>query len=188
MASEAKKKQPRRHKTDWAAVERDYRSGKWTSQELGDKYGISRQAVDKQRKAGNWRQDLTEQIKLQTNALLTQRLVDAKVAESSNLVANTVEVAAAANAQILEKQQGRIAELQGMLETGMDVLKQRAEALGDINDALRFTSALGNLASTAKTLNEQERRAHNMDTEESKTESSYEELLRAAKEFEDAGN
>jgi hypothetical protein len=43
------KKQAKRRKTDWAAVERDFRTGKWTSQELGDKYGVSRQAVDKQR-------------------------------------------------------------------------------------------------------------------------------------------
>jgi len=178
------KKQAKRRKTDWAAVERDFRTGKWTSQELGDKYGVSRQAVDKQRKAGDWKQDLTEQIKLQTNALLTQRLVDDKVAKSSISVANSIEVAAEANAQILFKQQKRAAELQDALETAKFKVMELADTVSDIREVTALTTALNNLANATKTLNEQERKAHNMDSEESKKEASYEELLRSIQDAE----
>ena len=155
-----------RRNTDWEACERDYRTGKFTLQELGAKYGVTHQAVAKKAKQGDWKKDLQDEIKKATNARLTQELVEREVARSGNLVADTVEVAAAVNAQILLKQQRRAAELQDALDVAKAKVLQMADMVGDVREVAALTTALNNLANATKTLNEQERKAHNMDAEE----------------------
>lgn len=178
MASEATK-QPKKRNTDWDAVERDYRTGKFTLQELGAKYGVSHQAVAKKQKAGDWKKDLQEEIKQATKARVTKELVEREVARSGNLVADTVEVAAAVNAQILFKQQTRAAELQNIIDVAKSKLLEHVETLDGIRDVATLTTAVNNLANATKTLNEQERKAHNMDAEDGESqETGIEELWR----------
>jgi hypothetical protein len=179
--TEQAKKQPKKRTTDWAAVERDYRTGKYTNRELGTKYGVSHQAVAKRAKSGNWQKDLGDAIKSATSARLVEELVKQEVAKSGQEVVNTVLVAAEANAQILLKQQKRAAELQDALEVAKFKVLELAGKVADIREVTSLTQALNNLANATKTLNEQERKAHGMDSEELKKEASYEEMLLAAK-------
>lgn len=179
MSDEAGKKQSKKRNTDWDAVERDFRTGKYTSRELGAKYGVSHQAVAKKIKSGNWQKDLTDEIKSATNARLVRKLVDEEVAKSGQEVASTVLIAAEANAQILFKQQQRAADLQNVIDVAKAKVLKVADTVADVRDVSALTSAVNNLANATKTLNEQERRAHNMDAEEAEGgETGIEELWR----------
>lgn len=88
-------------KTDWDAVERDYRTGKFTLRELAALHNISHQAIQAKAKKQEWSQDLGEQIRQATNARLVASLVDNEVAKSGQTVANTVLVAAEMNTQVI---------------------------------------------------------------------------------------
>lgn len=55
-------------RTDWEAVERDYRTGKFTLRELESKHGASYAQISRKAKALNWQKDLREVIKQATNA------------------------------------------------------------------------------------------------------------------------
>lgn len=69
---QAKPQAPKKRRMDWEAVERDYRTGRFTDQELADKYGnlVSRQAVTKMAKTKGWQKDLTEAVRQATKASL----------------------------------------------------------------------------------------------------------------------
>lgn len=74
---QAKPQAPKKRRMDWEAVERDYRTGRFTDQELADKYGnlVSRQAVTKMAKTKGWQKDLTEAVRQATKASLIQEQV-----------------------------------------------------------------------------------------------------------------
>jgi predicted DNA-binding protein YlxM (UPF0122 family) len=101
--------QPKR-RADWDAVERDYRTGKFTLRELADKYGVSHQAIGKQVKTKGWTQDLSTAIKQATNAKLVAELVDKEVAKGGQEVAKTVLAAAELNKQVILKHRGDISK------------------------------------------------------------------------------
>jgi hypothetical protein len=55
---------------DWQAVERDYRTGAFTTRELGRKHGCSHVAVGKHARNGAWTQDLRGAVRAATSAKL----------------------------------------------------------------------------------------------------------------------
>lgn len=99
--SASKSTPPTKKRPDWDAVERDYRTGKFTLRELSAKYGCSHTAIAKRAKVHAWSQDLSEQIRQATNAKLTQALVDKEVASGVQAVSTTVAVAAELNKQVI---------------------------------------------------------------------------------------
>lgn len=90
-----------KRRTDWEAVERDYRTGKFTQRELAEKYGISHAAVGKQSREKKWQKDLEEEIRQATNSRLVQELVSSEISKGSQEVANTVLIAAEVNTQVI---------------------------------------------------------------------------------------
>lgn len=68
---------PVRQRVDWDAVERDYRTGKFTDQELVTKHGnlVTRQALSKRAKTKGWQKDLTDAVRQATKASLIQEHV-----------------------------------------------------------------------------------------------------------------
>ena len=100
-ASKAKGDGATRRSIDWDAVERDYRTAKFTVRELAEKHGVSHQAISKRSISKEWTQDLALQIKQATNARLVADLVDKEVASGGHAVANTVLVAAEVNKQVI---------------------------------------------------------------------------------------
>ena len=93
----------KRRDTDWDAVERDFRTGKFTLRELGDKYDLSHAAIGKRSRDKGWLQDLGEAIRQATNARLTKELVSKEVSEGFQEVSNTVLAAAEINTQVILK-------------------------------------------------------------------------------------
>lgn len=115
----------KRRDTDWAAVERDYRTGKFTLRELSKKYGPSHQAIGTQAKKREWTQDLGAAIKQATNAKLVAELVDKEVAAGGQEVAKTVLAAAELNKQVILQHRGDIKDAR---EVAAELLQELKEA------------------------------------------------------------
>ena len=166
--SAAKEIVPKRKRADWDAIERDYRTAKFTLRELAEKYGVSHQAIAKRAKVHGWTQDLSIAIKQATNARLVDELVAKEVASSGQAVANTVLAAAELNSRIIQGHRTRLAALHDAVETAKHKLMVLGDSVADIREAATFVQAVGNLATATKTLIEQERKAHNLDDEQGK--------------------
>jgi hypothetical protein len=97
-----------RNKTDWEAVERDYRTGKFTLRELETKHGVTNSLIGRNAKKHGWTQDLAVAIKHATNARLMDELVRTEsqkgaqeYAKSAQEVTNTVLAVAEQNTQVI---------------------------------------------------------------------------------------
>ena len=100
------RKLPGRGRVDWAAVQRDYRTGAFTLRELATKYGCSHVAIAKQAKNNGWTQDLSQAIKAATKAKLVEVTPADKLAAKQAIVndfavTTTVLAAAEVNKQII---------------------------------------------------------------------------------------
>jgi hypothetical protein len=115
----------KRRDTDWDAVERDYRTGKFTLRELSEKYGPSHQAIGNQSKKRGWTQDLGVAIKQATNAKLVAELVDKEIANGGQKVANTVLAAAELNKQVILQHRG---DIKSAREVAADLLQELKDA------------------------------------------------------------
>lgn len=110
-------------KADWEAIERDYRTGRFSDQELADKHGnvVSRQAISKKAKnpKNPWTKDLSNAIRLATNAKLIEAQVKErvagevaeKVAGSCDATLTAVLAAAELNKQVILGHRSDIAKL-----------------------------------------------------------------------------
>jgi len=128
----------RRNKVDWDAVERDYRTAKFTLRELATKYNISHQAIAKRSKVNGWSQDLSIAIRQATNAKLVDKLVASEVAKSGQEIANTVIVAAEMNTRvILEHRQG-LREINEVKTKLLNQIRQAAANLPELEDIIEM--------------------------------------------------
>lgn len=97
----------KRRRADWEAIERDYRTGKFTDQELADKHGnvITRQAISKMAKVKGWQKDLSVAVRAATKAKLIAEAAQAKVAEQvargCEATTDTVLAVAEVNKQVI---------------------------------------------------------------------------------------
>lgn len=102
---------PVRRRADWEAIERDYRTGQFSDQELADKHGnvVTRQAVSKRAKGKGWQKDLSREVRQATKAKLIAEQVAEKVAgevadrvaKNSNATVQAVLAAAETNKQVI---------------------------------------------------------------------------------------
>lgn len=115
----------KRTRTDWDAVHRDYRTGKFTEHELATKYGVSRSAVNKQIRTKGWTKDLQKEIKQATNAKLVAELVANEVAEGGKKVADVVLAAAEINKQVIL---GHRADIAATRDVAAELLKELSDA------------------------------------------------------------
>jgi hypothetical protein len=105
--SQAPAPAPKASKTDWDAIERDYRTGKWTDGELATKHGIARESIVRRRKKDQltdpiaWAQDVAPQVRAATNALLAKQMVAEKITEGHTQVTDTILVTAEVNKQVI---------------------------------------------------------------------------------------
>ena len=64
--------QPRR--IDWEAIERDYRTGRFTLRELESKHGRSASQICRRAQAEGWTQDLRDLVRQATSAAIIRDL------------------------------------------------------------------------------------------------------------------
>ncbi len=123
---------------DWDAVERDYRTGKFTQRELADKYGVVHGAVGKKARENGWQKDLTEEIRQATNSKLVAELVAKEVSDSSRAVANTVLAAAEINVQVIRSHRAGLNRITRIKETLLDQIEQAAMQLPELAEAIEL--------------------------------------------------
>lgn len=129
---------PVKAKTDWQAVERDYRTGNFTLRELATKHGPSHQAIAKQAKVKGWSQDLSVAIKQATNAKLVQDLVAKEVAKGGQEVANTVLVAAEVNKDVILGHRAGLKRITSIKSKLLDQIEQAAASLPELEDVIEM--------------------------------------------------
>jgi hypothetical protein len=125
-------------KTDWQAVERDYRTGKFTLRELEAKHGANNATILRRAKREGWTADLSKAVRQATNAALVQQVISEKCSAAQQDTAETVLAAAELNKQVIlghRKDLSKTQELaQAMLAELADgaLLLQHRELLGQI--------------------------------------------------------
>lgn len=127
-----------RRKIDWDAVERDYRTAKFTRREMAEKYGVSHQAICKRAAAKGWTQDLADQIRQATNATLVAKLVNQEVASNAKEVANTVLAAAEINTRVILGHRTGLQRLTAIKSKLLNQIEQAAELMPELSDVIEM--------------------------------------------------
>lgn len=127
---------PARRRADWEAIERDYRTGQFSDQELADKHGnvVSRQAISKRAKVQGWQKDLSREVRQATKAKLIAEQVAEKVAgevaervaKSGNATVQAVLAAAETNKQVILGHRRDIAKVHDLTMTLVGNLEEAA--------------------------------------------------------------
>ncbi|MEY4414960.1 MAG: hypothetical protein RIQ53_2253 [Pseudomonadota bacterium] len=116
---------------DWPAVQRDYRPGNLTQQELAAKHKLNEATLCRKIKADRakdpsaWPQDLTELVKQATDARLMAELVKDVAKDGQEQAKTTVLAAAELNAQVILRHRKDIAAANTL---AMDMLHELATA------------------------------------------------------------
>ena len=155
-----------RPRADWSAVERDYRTGKFTLRELASKYGVSHQAVSKQVKNGGWTQDLSLAVRQATESRLFQQVVDAEVAKSSQAVADTVMAAAEVNMRVILTHRMDAQRARQAMEAARVAVLACGASVTRMSDAATFAAAVESLGRSTKIAIDIERKAFRLDEEQ----------------------
>lgn len=95
--AEVRSDKPVRKRADWEAVERDYRTDRYTLRELEAKHGISYAEISRKSKKEGWTKDLRGAIRQATDVALLRESIE----EAQKSVTETVLVAAELNKQVI---------------------------------------------------------------------------------------
>ena len=127
-----------KRRTDWEAVERDYRTGRFTLRELETKYGVNNSTISRRADKHGWTQDLSSAIKQATNAKLIQSIVAAECSTAQQNAAETVLVAAEVNKQVILGHRKGLQELTSVKRTLLDQIQQAAALLPDLAEVIEM--------------------------------------------------
>ncbi|MHB0820117.1 hypothetical protein ACYCFK_17805 [Stutzerimonas stutzeri] len=116
----------RRPRFDWAAVERDYRTGQYSNRELSRLHGPTEAAIRARAKAGSWTRDLSEQIrqrvKEKTSRAVAREVVQAETDEE------IIEQAAEVGASVVRGHQVMIRRAKTLTDKLFDLLEAQIDA------------------------------------------------------------
>lgn len=90
---------PVRVRVDWEAVERDFRTGKFTLRELETKHHVSYAQISRKSTKEGWQKDLRDVIRQATDVALLREVAT----EAQKDVTQTILIAAEANTQVILK-------------------------------------------------------------------------------------
>lgn len=194
----------KRKRTDWEAIERDYRAGKLTLREIGEKHGVSAGRVCQVADEKGWqRGELKEVVRKATTALLIAEHVEGEVKKVKQGLNTTILAEAELNKQVILRHRQDLGQTR---QVAMDMLGELAlttkkpeeiealfekvtEDLGgnaltsaqqQFRDFMRLHSRIGSvhkLADTLSKLQERERKAYGLDDDENKRGTGFEDLL-----------
>lgn len=125
-------------KTDWQAVERDYRTGQFTLRELGEKHKANPSLISRNAKAKGWTQDLAIAIQQATNAALVNELVGAEVHKSTQKVHSTVQAAAEVNKNVILGHRTGLNRLTTIKARLLDQIEQAAANMVDLAEVIEM--------------------------------------------------
>lgn len=174
---------------DRDAVERDYRTGRWTNRELGTMHSVAHTTVARWAKQLGWQRDLTEAVRQATNAAVIAETVKAKAGDAAAQQVDTVLAAAEIGKQVILRHRQDILDVRGVamemlheIRLGTHSPEELAKLLAmataemdsedaqalqqSMRDLLKLHNRVGSLHKLADVLNKLqplERKAFNMD-------------------------
>jgi hypothetical protein len=161
---------------DWAAVERDYRTGQYSNRELTRLHGPSEGAIRKRATDHSWQRDLSEQIRQRVREKTTLAVTkEVARADSDELI---IEQAAEAGAEVIRGHQRLLRKSKGLAETLMQRLEEQLEKgtmtvqlkSGDVIDIdvpLDYAGkTLGNATMALERVVKMERQSYGLDAED----------------------
>ena len=126
--------QPAKRRADWEAIERDFRTGKFTLRELEAQHGVSYAQISRKATEHKWTKDLREVIKHATDAALLRETVT----NAQKDVTETVLVAAEVNKQVILAHRKGLQELTSVKRTLLDQIQQAAALLPDLAEVIEM--------------------------------------------------
>ena len=127
-----------KRRADWDAIERDYRTGKFTLRELEEKHGAFNSSIARKAKKDGWTQDLSVAIKQATNAKLAEALVSDIASEGAQNASMTVLVAAEVNKQVILGHRKGLQTLTQVKRKLLEHIEQAAVLLPDLAEVVEM--------------------------------------------------
>ena len=130
--------QPKAKRADWDAIERDYRTAKFTLRELEAKHGVFNTSIARKAKSAGWTQDLSIAIKQATNIQLTQESVSKIVSTGLQDVSNTVLAAAEVNTRVIMNHRHGLSDITEIKNLLLEQIRQAAIHMADLADVIEM--------------------------------------------------
>ena len=125
---------PAKPRADWEAIERDFRTGKFTLRELEAQHGVSYAQISRKATEYGWTKDLREVIKQATDAAVLRETVTKAQKDATE----TVLVAAEVNKQVILAHRQGLQELTQVKRTLLDQIQQAAALLPDLAEVVEM--------------------------------------------------
>lgn len=129
---------PGKVKTDWQAVERDFRTGKFTLRELASKHNANHSLIGRNAREKGWTQDLAIAIKQATNAKLVDDLVTGEVHKSTQKVHTVIQAAAEVNKNVILGHRTGLNRLTTIKAKLLDQIEQAAANMVDLAEVIEM--------------------------------------------------
>lgn len=117
---------------DWDAIERDYRTGRFTFRELETKHGVPNSTIMRRQKREGWSADLSNAVRQATNAALIQAHVQQECSAAQQNAAETVLAAAEVNKQVILGHRKHVASAIALATDLMEELRMLGSAKEDL--------------------------------------------------------
>lgn len=144
-----------RKRPDWEAIERDYRTGRWTLRELETKHGVGYATIARKAKSKHWEKDLAEAVRQATSATLLRELTTTAQQEVNDVVLAAAEV----NKSVILGHRKSLAALKQSAEDALATVAAMASSVADVKEAAVLVSAIESASRTLKNVIEGERKA-----------------------------
>ena len=157
-------------KTDWDAIEREYRAGQLSNREIAARFGVTEGAIRKKAKTEGWQKDLADKVRKEVRAKLVrtdgthsstqeQRATDREIVETAALRGLEVQLTHRRDLQQLHG-------IKRVLADRLAVVLQGGDAEGPcLGDKESPGDLLEKLSRVTARLIPLERQAHNLDAE-----------------------
>lgn len=169
---------PTRTRTDWDAVERDYRATSLTLREIGAKHGVSHVAVMNKAKQREWiRGDLAKVVRDATAAALIQKTVTDDVTAAYHGLTEAVAAQVTINTRVVTEHRTRLTKLLRDADAASVKLMALADKVSDVREASVLVGAIESLTRTTAKIIEKERQAYDLDDNGRGGDGGYEQKL-----------
>lgn len=125
---------PKRVRTDWEAVERDYRTGKYTLRELEMEHHVSIAQISRKASSLQWTKDLRDAIRQATDAALLHE----NVTEAQKNVTDTIVVAAEVAKNVILGHRTGLNRLSEVKRKLLAQIEQAAENMVDLSEVIEM--------------------------------------------------
>jgi len=173
----------RKDPIDWEAIERDYRLGQLSAQELGRRHGVPASTITRKAKRDKWIEDFSDEIKARTKAgliELAKQQAQQHATESNSALRDGIEVAVAINVAIIRQHQTGIRSNRDRLERLTEKFDTLVGTAADLNEIAKAAGSFESMVRTQKTLVGLERQAFNISDEQKEVDESIADAIRKA--------